>query len=570
MTDPDPPCLCGHDGYYHDGPCQVCECREYQPDEHWYPIGLGGVVVRIGSLCSGAGGLDRAVEQVFGATTAWHCETDPAASKVLAHHWPGVPNHGDLTAVDWGAVEPVDVIAAGFPCQDVSAAGKRAGLKRGTRTGVWHSIVTAIEALRPQVAVLENVLGLLTADGDEWPDSVHALWAEVERWRRIDDLIDAKMRKAQRKGNRDKAWWHRKHAEGNRASRRIRVAMAEFSRERYRLVPRAIATVLGLLAEIGYDASWTCLRASDVGACHKRERVFILATPADPGGDGRGRYPQRDGQPIRPELKAPQRDDTDGRPPPDSPRDGRHEGRPEPARFVGGLDAAVGGAGPVNLLPTPTASDTSKHSGQPLWKRAGHALRLTDVAEHALLPTPSAADGSGGRTPAQSGGMRPSGAKRSVPLTDLPLLLPTPTSRDHKGRNQRDDDTCLTGALLPTPRKSDGDGGANPLRRKERMDDVETRVIRCDGQWGKYSSAIQRWESLTRPAPPPTEPNRNGKPRLNPAFSEWMMDWPAGWVTEVPGISRNDQLRIIGNGVVVRQAVAALRWLLSVDCAVAS
>lgn len=40
---PDLPCLCGHDGYYHDGPCQVCECREYQPDEHWYPIGLGWV-----------------------------------------------------------------------------------------------------------------------------------------------------------------------------------------------------------------------------------------------------------------------------------------------------------------------------------------------------------------------------------------------------------------------------------------------------------------------------------------------------------------------------------------------
>lgn len=83
--------------------------------------------------------------------------------------------------------------------------------------------------------------------------------------------------------------------------------------------------------------------------------------------------------------------------------------------------------------------------------------------------------------------------------------------------------------------------------------------------WGKYRDAIQRWESLTRVAPAPTEPNRTGKPRLNPVFSEWMMGWPAGWVTDVPDLSRNDQLRIIGNGVVPQQATAALRWLLSVS-----
>jgi len=103
------------------------------------------------------------------------------------------------------------------------------------------------------------------------------------------------------------------------------------------------------------------------------------------------------------------------------------------------------------------------------------------------------------------------------------------------------------------------------------MDDVETRIIRCGGQWGKYAPAIRRWEALTRPAPSPTEPNTKGNPRLSAAFAEWMQGWPAGWVTDPDiGISRNDQLRIIGNGVVVRQAVAALRWLLSVDCAVAS
>ena len=75
--------------------------------------------------------------------------------------------------------------------------------------------------------------------------------------------------------------------------------------------------------------------------------------------------------------------------------------------------------------------------------------------------------------------------------------------------------------------------------------------------------AIARWESLTRPAPSPTEPNSKGNPRLAAAFSEWMMGWPAGWVTAVPGVSRNDALRIVGNGVCPQQAAYALRLLLS-------
>ncbi|QYC53888.1 methyltransferase [Mycobacterium phage Leperchaun] len=87
--------------------------------------------MKLGSLFSGAGGLDIAVEQFFGARTVWHCELNPAASKVLAHRWPGVPNLGDITAVDWSEVEPVDILAGGFPCQDVSAAGRRAGIAEG-------------------------------------------------------------------------------------------------------------------------------------------------------------------------------------------------------------------------------------------------------------------------------------------------------------------------------------------------------------------------------------------------------------------------------------------------------
>ena len=77
----------------------------------------------IGSLFTGYGGLDMGVQAAIGGTVAWQSEIDPAASRVLAHHWPDVPNLGDITKADWTAVEPVDVLVGGFPCQDLSTAG---------------------------------------------------------------------------------------------------------------------------------------------------------------------------------------------------------------------------------------------------------------------------------------------------------------------------------------------------------------------------------------------------------------------------------------------------------------
>lgn len=78
-----------------------------------------------------------------------------------------------------------------------------------------------------------------------------------------------------------------------------------------------------------------------------------------------------------------------------------------------------------------------------------------------------------------------------------------------------------------------------------------------------YEPAIRRWEHLTRPAPAPTETGAKGGQRLAPRFSEWMQGWPDGWVTDVPGLTRNEQLHIIGNGVVPQQAQAAVTWLLN-------
>ncbi|MGC4795615.1 DNA cytosine methyltransferase [Micromonospora saelicesensis] len=66
-----------------------------------------------------------AVELVLGGHVTWYAETDRHARTVCAHHWPGVPNLGDIRTVDWTRVEPVDVLTAGFPCQDISNAGKK-------------------------------------------------------------------------------------------------------------------------------------------------------------------------------------------------------------------------------------------------------------------------------------------------------------------------------------------------------------------------------------------------------------------------------------------------------------
>lgn len=122
--------------------------------------------------------------------------------------------------------------------------------------------------------------------------------------------------------------------------------------------------------------------------------------------------------------------------------------------------------------------------------------------------------------------------------------------------------------LLPTPEAKNSHAGqdyARADRPGSGGDDLVTAIIKNhDTQWGRYAPAIRRWEQITRPAPYPTEPNTRGNPRLNPAFAEWMMGWPPGWVTNIPGVSRNDQLKIIGNGVCPQQATAALTQLAAI------
>ena len=155
--------------------------------------------MKIGSLCTGYGGLDMAVEAFFGAETIWTCEFDKYASQVIEKRI-NKPNHGDLKTTDWTKVEPINILTAGYPCQPFSHAGSRKGAN--DERHLWPYIKDIIGILRPQFVVLENVRGHFGLGFGE---------------------------------------------------------------------------VIGDLATIGYDATWRLVRASDVGAPHRRERLFVLA-----------------------------------------------------------------------------------------------------------------------------------------------------------------------------------------------------------------------------------------------------------------------------------------------------
>lgn len=104
-----------------------------------YPNDAMDRLLRVGSLFSGYGGLDLAVEHVFNSETVWFSEINEPVAGVFAHHWPEAPNLGDITAINWSRVEPVDVLIGGFPCQDVSTVGKRAGLPVAPAPGSGHT-----------------------------------------------------------------------------------------------------------------------------------------------------------------------------------------------------------------------------------------------------------------------------------------------------------------------------------------------------------------------------------------------------------------------------------------------
>ena len=134
--------------------------------------------MRVGSLFAGIGGFDLGLERA-GFAIAWQVEIDPYCQRVLAKHWPTVQRYGDIKTVDWATVERVDLLCGGFPCQDISLAGKGAGLS-GARSGLWFEYAKAINALRPRYVLIENVSALRSRGLDQVLGSLAALGYDAE------------------------------------------------------------------------------------------------------------------------------------------------------------------------------------------------------------------------------------------------------------------------------------------------------------------------------------------------------------------------------------------------------
>jgi DNA (cytosine-5)-methyltransferase 1 len=165
--------------------------------------------LKVLDLFSGIGGFAIASELVGGFETAAFCEINPYCQKVLSLRYPNVPVFEDVRnitaqSLDHAGIPKIDAIFGGFPCQDISNAGKQKGLE-GDRSSLFFEIVRLICALTPRIVVLENVAALLG---------------------------------------------------------------------------RGLDRVLRELAQIGYDAEWCTVAASEVGACHRRDRIWIIAWPS--------------------------------------------------------------------------------------------------------------------------------------------------------------------------------------------------------------------------------------------------------------------------------------------------
>jgi DNA (cytosine-5)-methyltransferase 1 len=120
---------------------------------------------KVVSLFAGIGGFDLGLERA-GFEVRWQVEIDPFCRKVLDKHWPDVTKYGDIREVNPSELEPVDLICGGFPCQDLSVAGKRAGLA-GERSGLFYELLRIADANPSAWVLAENVPGLLSSQQGE-------------------------------------------------------------------------------------------------------------------------------------------------------------------------------------------------------------------------------------------------------------------------------------------------------------------------------------------------------------------------------------------------------------------
>ena len=128
-------------------------------------------MMKVLDLFSGIGGFSLGLERTGGFETVAFCEIEDYPRKVLAKHWPNVPIYKDVRNVTGETLSrdgiAVNVITGGFPCQDISVCGHQAGLKDGTRSGLWSEIIRLADEIRPKYVIVENVSNLLAGPNDQ-------------------------------------------------------------------------------------------------------------------------------------------------------------------------------------------------------------------------------------------------------------------------------------------------------------------------------------------------------------------------------------------------------------------
>ena len=151
--------------------------------------------LRVLDLFSGIGGFSLGLERTGGFETVAFCEIEAFPRRVLKKHWPEVPCYEDVRTLTADVLArdgiAVDVITGGFPCQDISVAGKQSGMGEGTRSGLWSEIIRLVGELRPQFVIVENVAALLAGPSEQpgrWFGRVLGDLAEIgydAEWRNI-------------------------------------------------------------------------------------------------------------------------------------------------------------------------------------------------------------------------------------------------------------------------------------------------------------------------------------------------------------------------------------------------
>lgn len=508
------------------------------------------------SLFSGYGGLDMGVARALGgADTVVTSDLEPGPVAIEAFHTPGIPNLGDITAVDKSTLPEADILVGGSPCQSMSYAGRRAGMHEGTRSGLWSEQCDAINAVRPRLAVWENVQAATGASASSRSDI-------VRHGRRVAALRAAGLCACD---NPDLDYPQGFRPPTGEGAVRADKALLDWARRRGldvsglecrrcgcpvygpgpvawtdRLggrdtgpVIRALGRVLADLSLIGYDAVWRGIEAADVGAPHHRFRLFVVAWPQTP--------PDRPAETdLFRELDALPTPRPAGSPWAVFDRE-RDVWRSSEIRLDGTADVFDG------VWPTDGVMVSGRVWTAPAWPavlprlsgapaRHGDADPRHRVSGSPLIPTPAARDAKGlnqRRNQENLPGAMELGTRlRSAPAT---VFMPTPRESDGaKGPSYSGHRVNLSGAvlgqagLLPTPTASDGMAermrtgvwhagsrramnlgiaGRIVTAGEGKARDPESYGFRVD--WGRFTPAVRRWETiLGRPAPDPTQATR--------------------------------------------------------------